>query len=185
MVLNNIDIKYLVKKLAVPTQTLRKLTEEENDTNLIINEASIRHIKKGDALKINPLTYIKLIVFRYSYDAKFEMAEKDYIAKSIYNHYPSIRSCPDYFLIHKNMIEEKRSQYLLVLAGFFYDQFPIRILYPNYQKQIEEGFKTQNVLKKLAEHVGNWMDILKEIHKKNWLSSIEKIGKSPLMLKAD
>lgn len=185
MVLNDTDIKYLVKKLAVPTQTLRKLTEEENDTNLIINEASIRHIKRGDALKINPLTYIKLIVFRYSYDAKFEMAEKDYVAKSIFNHYPSIKNCPDYFLIHKDMIGEKKSQYLLVLAGFFHDQFPIKILYPNYQKQIEDGFKLQNKLKELNRHVEDWMGILREIHKKNWLSSVKKIDKSPLMLKAD
>ena len=169
MGLNDKDIKYIVKKLAVSPQTLRKLTEEENDANLILNETSIRHIKKSDALKIDPLTYIKLIVFRYSYDAEFEMAEKDYIAKSIYINYPSIKDCPNYFLIHQDMIGEKKSQYLLVLSGFFHDQFPIRILYPNYKKQIEDGFKSQGKLKDLNKHIENWLDILKEIHIKKWL----------------
>ena len=183
MGLNDKDIKYIVKKLAVSPQTLRKLTEEENDANLILNETSIRHIKKSDALKIDPLTYIKLIVFRYSYDAKFEMAEKDYIAKSIYINYPSIKDCPNYFLIHQDMIGEKKSQYLLVLAGFFHDQFPIRILYPNYQKQIEDGFKLQNTLKGLNRHVDDWIGILKEIHTKNWLSTVNKTIKPQLMLK--
>ena len=34
MGLNDKDIKYIVKKLAVSPQILRKLTEEENDANL-------------------------------------------------------------------------------------------------------------------------------------------------------
>lgn len=178
MVLNDTDIKYLLKKLVVSPEVLRKLVEEENDANLVINEASIKHIKKEDVLKIDPLTYIKLIVFRYSYDTKFEMAEKDYIAKSIFTHYPSINNCPDYFLIHNDMIGEKRSQYLLVLAGFFHDQFPIKILYPNYQKQIENGLKLQNTLKELTKHINEWIEIMHEIHKKNWLSSIKKPIKS-------
>lgn len=181
--LNDSDLKYIVKKLAVSPSTLKKLMEEEKDVNLVLDAVSIKAIKKGDALKIAPLTYIKLIVFRYSHDSGFDINERDYVAKSVYNHYPSIKNCPDFLLIKKEPISEKRSQYLLILSSFFQERIPLRFIHPDYKKEIEDGFKLQNILKDLPKHSQDWGGILMEIHKKDWLSTVENIERPQLLLK--
>ena len=178
MILDEKDLKYIARKLASSSKILKGLTEENRDVDLLLNSVSVKRIKKEDSLKISPLTYIKLIVFRYSYDSNFNIDEKDYIAKTIYTYYTSINVYYDYSLINTSKLGEKKSQYLLVLAGFFHERFPIRILYPNHKREIELGFRTEQHLRPLSEHVTEWLDILKEINRKKWLDGIQiKEGK--------
>lgn len=174
MGLSRLEIKYITKKLVVPDITVVKLTEDDRDLNLLLNEVSIRGIKREDRLKISSLNYIKLVVYRYSYDTGFDINEKTYIAQTVYLHYLPIKNCFDYNLITKSRGDE-RSRHFLIVASFFSDKIPIKIIYPNYKKEIVEGFSKLEKLPNLSKNSQNWEDILKEINKKNWLASLEKV----------
>lgn len=166
------DLNYISKKLASPPEILKSLSEEERDADLLLNHVCIKDIKRGDSRKINPLTYIKLVVFRYSHDLDFDIDEKDYVAKTVYSTYPSLKDCYNYNFINTNKLGEQKSQHLLMAAGLFDDKIPVKILYPNYKKDIEEGFKGHPAhLKQFPAHINEWIDVLKEINKKKWLSN--------------
>lgn len=174
MELNRLEIKYITKKLAVPVNTVAKLTEEERDADLVLSEVSVRGIKKEDCFKISPLTYIKLVVYRYSYDTGFDINEKKYIAQTVYLHYLPIKNCFDYNIIAKSQGDE-RSRHFLIVASFFDDKIPIKIIYPNYKKEIKDGFSKIESLPNLSKNSQDWEDILKEINRKNWLTTLEKV----------
>ncbi len=174
MGLNRVEIKYITKKLAVSPEIVEKLTEDETDENLLLGEVSVRGIKKDDCFKISPLNYIKLVIYRYSYDTGFEINEKKYIAQTVYNHYLPIKKIADYNLIVKDG-GEKRGQIFLIVAGLFSDVIPLKILYPNYRKEIQAGFQEVKQLKELNQHTQEWEEILKEIKTKNWLNTLDDV----------
>lgn len=173
MPLTKREIKYVADKLAAPPETISNLSENSRDTNLILNEVSVREIKKDDILNsVMPSTFIKLVTFRHSYDTNFEIEEKDYIANAVYLNYLAIKKYMDFNLIADKDRNEKRSQYLLIMAGFFSDRMPIRMLLPTYLQEMKDGFKKNKELKNLSSNSESWIDILKEIHRKNWFSTI-------------
>ncbi|MDP3732983.1 MAG: hypothetical protein Q8Q91_00430, partial [Candidatus Daviesbacteria bacterium] len=70
----------------------------------------------------------------------------------------------------KTPTSEEKSKYLLVLTGFFYDRLAPRFFQSNYKQEIKDGFKQNNELKTLSNHVEDWQSILKEISRKKMLN---------------
>ncbi|MEK6861895.1 MAG: hypothetical protein AABY07_08065 [Nanoarchaeota archaeon] len=183
MPLNDQDLKYVAKKLLLSPKLVEKLTESERDTDLILSQASVKNIKKQDSLKITALTYLKLVVYRYSFDTTFDIDDKLYIAKCLFYNYLNIKKGLDYQLItDKTGPSEKKSQYYLVLAGLYYEETAKEFFYPGYQMFIEDGFRTRPELYCLSKHIEEWVSILREINRKGW---INPIGKRCLLNKND
>ena len=167
--MNAKDFKYISQKFNIPPPTLKKITEEEKDVNLLLDSLSVGKIQNTDAKFFNYLTYLKLIVFRYSYDTNFDIEEKIYVASCIYCYYLKIKKCLDFKLLMSKNISEERSQYYLILAGFYYDRVTMKLFPENYETIIQDGFKLNTTLKELNIHVKDWIYILREIYRKNWL----------------
>lgn len=186
MPLNDQDSKYVSRKLGLSQKLVGTLTEDEKDTNLLLSHVAVKDIKKSDINKITFLTYIKLLVFRYSHDTGFDINEKDYVSKCVYFLYLQIRKGLDYKLItDKTGPSEKKSQYYLVLSGLFHKEIPSVFFPSGYQNFIEEGWRKTRY--ELSKHVTVWIDVLREIDKKRWLeASIKNIKKEdkkePLLL---
>ena len=169
MGLNDQDIKYISKKLLLAPQIVEKLSEEDSDANLLINETSVKNIKNTDVSKLTLLTYIKLVVCRYSYETEFSINDKVYISKCIYYHFPEIKRCLDYKLItSKGGPTERKSQYFLVLAGFFHNKVSPDFFYNGYKKFISDGFRCREELRDISQHIWEWVEILQDIEKRGW-----------------
>lgn len=176
MPLTKREVKYVASKLERPPESISNLLEDDRDANLVLSEVSVRGIKKEDVLKdVTPLTFIKLVTFRHSYDTNFNIEEKEYVASAVHSNYLAIKKYLNYKLIADKENTEKRSQYLLITAAFFSDSIPIKALLPTYLQEMRDGFRKNKDLRELSEHSESWIDILKEIHRKNWLSTVPKI----------
>lgn len=175
------DIKYISKKLHLSPQIVQTLSEDDRDCNLLLSEASIKNFKPEDINKITVFTYIKLIIYRYSYDTGFDIDDKLYIAKCVFFHYPSIKKCLDYNLISsKNGPTERKSQYFLVLAGLCHDCVSPDFFYNGYKKFIGDGFRKNEKLREVSIFTAEWIEILREANSKGWFTP--KIKKSQKLL---
>lgn len=186
MPLNDQDIRYVAKKLSLPKKIVEKITEEESDANLVLEQVSTHPLKKEDLSNITLLTYIKLLVYRYSSDTKFDINQKLYVSKCIYYHYNAIRKCLDYQLVTQKGFNEQKSQYLLVLVGLFHDIMP-PAMFKNVNYIIGEGFRNREETRDIARNIEIWVEILKEIKKKGYLDipvklSPKKIKPKPRLL---
>ena len=160
------DIRYVENKLGLTPEIAAKITEDPLDTDLVLNELSVRDIRREDAKKLSATTYLKLLVFRYSHDTTFKISEKEYVAKSIYLNFTSIKKEINYRLLSpKTPPDEKKSQYFLVLAGFYYNFVKPEIFSDNFKSEISKGFRPDQI----SDHVDDWVYILREINRKNWL----------------
>lgn len=171
------DVNYLVKKLSLPPEIVRKLTEEERDSNLLLSAASVKNLKKYDVGTVTCQSYIKMVVLRYSYDTDFDISEKTYVSNSIYTLFPLIKRGLDYALITQKEPDERKSRYFLVLAGLLYDIAPPQIFNPSYKMVIADGFRKNSNLRSLASHVSDWIYILRDIKSRKWLENQEEIVK--------
>lgn len=172
MPLKNQDLQYIAEKLGISLEKTEKLTEEDRDTNLVLNELSVKSIKKQDYSRLSTSTFIKLITFRYSYELNYSIEEKIYIANCIYLLYPTLKKEINLKIIDTDHISEKKSQYCIVLFGFFSDRLNSNIIDSNHIRNISEGFRAKTELRDLSFHVREWIDILREIHHKNWFMSL-------------
>lgn len=169
MLLKDRDLQYIVKKLNLAPEIVNKLTEEESDSDLLFNEVSVKDIKKEDYKQLTSFSYIKLVVFRYSYDSGFSFEEKKYVARCIYLHFLGIKKEINYRLIASKIVSEDRSQYCLVLSSFFHDQIDPKFFTANYISKISDGFRKNESLRDFSFRISDWIDILREIHTKNWM----------------
>lgn len=161
------DLHYIEQKLGLTPKITAKITEDPLDADLVLNELSIKDIKREDANKISALTYLKLLVFRYSHDTDFKISEKEYVAKSVYLNFTSIKKEIDYRLLSpQTPPDEKKSQYFLVLAGFYYNSVKPEIFSSDFRSEISKGFRPDRI----SDHVDDWVYILREIDRKSWLS---------------
>lgn len=171
MQLKDRDLQYIVKKLRLTPEIVKKLTEEERDADLLFSEAAVKDIKKEDSKQLTSFTYIKLVVFRYSYDSGFSFEEKKYVARCIFLHFLGIKKEINYRLIASKVVSENRSQYCLILSSFFHDRIDPKFFTANYIDNIAAGFRKNETLRDFSFHVSDWIDILREIHVKNWMRS--------------
>jgi hypothetical protein len=175
MPLNKQDFDYTLKKLSLSPPLLEKITETERDTNLLLSELSTKNIKREDINNLSFLTYVKLLVFRYSYDTGFGLDEKIYVAQSVCQFFPEIKRELNFKLISsKDGPSEKKSQYFLVLSGFYYDVVSPQFFYDGYKAFIANGFRKNEKLRGLSDNVEDWLVILREIHTKKWMAAKSK-----------
>ncbi|MEK6880985.1 MAG: hypothetical protein AABY22_15300 [Nanoarchaeota archaeon] len=166
MPLKSQDLHYIEEKLGITPEIAKLLTEDITDTNLLLNHVSVKEIKREDSRKISALTYLKLLIFRYSHDTTFEIPEKEYVAQSIYLNFTSIKREMNYCLISpKTKPNEQKSQYLLILSGFYSDSINLELFYKNIKNEISNGFRPKNI----SSHIDDWIYILREIWRKKWL----------------
>lgn len=83
MIKNIYDLKLISKKTKLDIQRASVLTEEDKDTNLILNEISDK-IKDKELENITFPTYCKIMVFKLSKNKDLPVEDKAYVSKIIY-----------------------------------------------------------------------------------------------------
>ncbi len=99
-------------------------------------------------------------------DTEFPITEKQYVANSVYFNYLAIKKEINYHLLSpKTPPDGKKSQYFLVLAGFYFNSVKPEIFSLDFKSEISKGFRPNQI----SGHVDDWIYILREIYHKKWL----------------
>lgn len=166
------DLKYLCKETGMSSEVIETLTEEEQDLNLLLNQIVLKNFQKIDLIYLGFLTYIKMVLFKYSFNTNYSLEEKSYIAHCVYEHFPRIKICPNLKIIKQKQPKEEISQYYLVLAGLFSNKITSFFLKEGYQDFIADGFRRNSeicpLLLSVSTHVSEWINILQLLKKDKW-----------------
>lgn len=169
------ELEFLSSSLGIQSSLVKKLTEQESDTNLLLEQVvAIRDFKKEDVLLFSSEIGFKLILFKYTQSDIFPINEKLYIVKAVRDLYKGLiagikDNVTDRLLLayEQKKPSEETSKTFLVASGLLNTRLKYDFTSRKHIFFIENGFWVMN--NEFAKRATDWLIVLRKIQNDGWL----------------
>ena len=159
------DVKFLAKKMSLSTK--RAISLLEDDLDLVLDALSPDLTVKS-AQNLTPTLYHKVATFKFAKEKSFDIQEKSYVAAALSEFLPVIIRGNKASVAKKDGKTEVSARYLLILSSM--DDSCHK------EKEIDAFFRVNN-RRDLANHLDDWLEILRNIRRNGWMGGMKSVTK--------
>jgi hypothetical protein len=117
-IIDDIAVSYLSHLLKVDESTIDKITEEESDILLVVEQASQKRLSKKRLLELHPKLSARLMVFKVGYKKKLSREQCTFLSECFYKYFFCLKNIKNKSFDTDNPTVEGASLCMVLIVFF-------------------------------------------------------------------